>query len=71
MRGLAELTLIGYRIRWVRKRHGFSILELSQRSDVDEAAIDRLERGQCDIDIIRLSRIIRALDTTAGDILEV
>lgn len=64
-----DYTLIGSRIRSARNAKGFTQENLAEKLDVSIAFLSRVERGNVEINLKRLSQICALLDVSEGDIL--
>ncbi len=53
-------------IREIRKRAGFTQVQLSEATDIDQASISRMENGKQGISLAHLQRISRALEVELG-----
>ena len=63
-------TLLGMRIRNLRKKRGLSQEELASRSNLHTTYIGQVERGQKSVTIKNLEKIANALDYDLSDIFE-
>jgi len=63
------LKSVGDRIRLERQKRGFSQEELAFKAGLDRTYVGSVERGERNISLINLERIMRALDLTAADAL--
>ena len=64
------LKSIGDKIRLIRKEQGYSQEELAFKAELDRTYLGSVERGERNISVINLERIMRALDLTAADALK-
>lgn len=56
--------MVGKRVRRLREERGWSMGELSRRSDVPTSTISRFERGKTDLGTSSFLKITRALRTS-------
>lgn len=63
------LSLVGARIREVRKQKGISIENLANTSGMDYSQLARMELGQVNFTISYLFRVAEALGVTPRDLL--
>ena len=61
------LKSIGDRIRVIRQERGYSQEELAYKAGLDRTYVGSVERGERNISLINLERIMRALDLSAAD----
>ena len=62
-------TLLGSRIKAVRKKRGMSQEQLAEKLDTTRGYISRVERGSVNIGVDRLMEFCTSLDVTAMDLL--
>ncbi len=61
-------TLLGMRIRNLRKKRGWSQEELASRANLHTTYIGQVERGQKSVTVRNLERIVNALEYDISDI---
>ena len=61
------ITLVGNRIRDLRKEQGMTQLDLATKSDIDERQVQRLERGHTSATLKTLLKISKGLGVTIFD----
>ncbi len=61
------LRSVGDKIRVIRQERGYSQEELAFKAGLDRTYVGSVERGERNISLINLERIMRALDLTAAD----
>lgn len=64
------LKSVGDKIRVIRQERGYSQEELAFKAGLDRTYVGSVERGERNISLINLERIMRALDLTAADALK-
>ena len=64
------LTLLGARIREVRKTRGLNQEEVGERADLHRNEIGVIERGETNITFVNLLRVCRALRITPAELLQ-
>jgi len=64
------LKLVGEQIRYIRKARGLTQESLAERSDLSFSYISDVERGERNISMASLEKIIVALDVTPGEIFD-
>ncbi len=65
----AALTLLGKRIRQLRKDRGWSQEALAEAADLHENYISRLETGEQEPGFFVILKLCRAFETTPGELL--
>lgn len=61
------LQMIGIRIKQVRKKKGLTQEELAEKAGINASYMGTVERGERNISIETLEKIIRGLDMTPSD----
>lgn len=61
--------IVGQRIRKLREKKGWSQEKLAEHADLDRTYIGRIERGEKNIGLENLVRIVKTLGTTAATLL--
>ena len=61
---------IGHRLRQRREAHGWTQAELARRCDLHRAYIGFVERGERNVSLINLRRIVRVLRVRLSDLLK-
>ena len=56
--------IIGERIRQLRNERGWSQKELAHIADINRTYVGELERGEKNVTIVSLSKVVSALETT-------
>ncbi|TCK59853.1 helix-turn-helix domain-containing protein [Seleniivibrio woodruffii] len=64
------LTMLGNRIRELRKKKGLSQEKLAQRSNISPKYVGEIERGEVNISVSVLTELANALDTTVAELME-
>lgn len=64
-----DYTIIGERIKRARKEKNMTQEKLAEQIGVSIAFLSRIERGNSQVNIKRLSQICKILDLTEGEIL--
>lgn len=64
-KGVYDFSLL----REFRKKHGFSIADISEKSGVSKAVISKIERNKCSAEIDTIYRLARVFGMSASDIL--
>lgn len=64
------LTIVGERIRYLRKNRGLTQEQLGEKVDLPQSYIGGIERGQKNISMETLERIIKALEVEPSVIFE-
>ncbi|MCX6926217.1 MAG: helix-turn-helix transcriptional regulator [Verrucomicrobia bacterium] len=59
---------LGENIRAQRKRHGFSQEKLAEKAELHPVYVGRVERGEVNVSIDSLMRIVRALRVSLQDL---
>ncbi|OBA06002.1 hypothetical protein A9P44_03525 [Paenibacillus polymyxa] len=62
------LTIVGERIRYLRKNRGLTQEQLGEKVDLPQSYIGGIERGEKNISLNTLERIIIALEVDANDV---
>ncbi|MFI8713231.1 helix-turn-helix domain-containing protein [Brevibacillus brevis] len=62
------LKLVGEKIRYIRKARGLTQESLAERSDLSFSYISDVERGERNISLASLEKIIIALDVMPGEL---
>ncbi len=57
---------VGERVRQVRERRGLSLKDISQRTDIDEAALQQIEEGQIAPPLGTVIKLAKALEMKMG-----
>ncbi len=68
MQDIAIITTVAENVRRARRAAGLSQEELALEADVDRTYISQVERGKRNITVVVLSRLARAMRTTAADL---
>ena len=66
----AALTLLGKRIRQLRKDHGWTQEQLAEAADLHENYVSRLETGEQEPGFFVLLKLCRAFGLAPGALLE-
>ena len=64
------LAVLGRRVQYLRKEHGWSQQELAAQAGLDRAYLSTVEKGKQNITIGAAARIAAALDTTLSALIE-
>lgn len=64
-----DYGVIGERLKKARKERGLTQEQLAEKIDVSIAFLSRIERGNSQINLKRLTQICELLNVTEGDIL--
>lgn len=70
MRGDDLPAAIGQRVRRLRHAVGISQEELAERADLHRNYVGSVERGERDIGITALARLVRALEVSLAEFFE-
>ncbi|HZF78744.1 MAG TPA: helix-turn-helix transcriptional regulator [Rubrivivax sp.] len=63
-----SLVALGLAIRTLRLAKGLSQEELADRASLDRSYMSSIERGVQNAGMVSILRVVRALDTTAGQL---
>lgn len=64
-----DYEIMGERLKKARKEIGYTQVEVAEKLDVSVAYLSRIERGDSEINLKRLSQICEILDTSIAEIL--
>lgn len=64
------MSALGRAVRLRRRERGLTRAELAERASLSPRYLSELEAGRANISVVKLSRVARALDTTASELLE-
>jgi transcriptional regulator with XRE-family HTH domain len=65
----AAPTLLGARVRQLRRRRGMTVEELARAVDVDKAHVSRIENNRKQPSVAMLAQLAKALGTSIGHLL--
>lgn len=65
----APATLLGARVRQLRRRRGLTVEELARAVDVDKAHVSRIENNHKAPSVAMLAQLAKALNTSIGHLL--
>ena len=66
----ATLAMLGKRLRNAREAKGFSQRELARRCGVHRTYVGAVERGECNITILTLRKLVRTLGLTLEEVFD-
>ncbi|MBO3287201.1 helix-turn-helix transcriptional regulator [Paenibacillus sp. FSL M8-0228] len=67
---MSELkTIIGYKIREIRRARSLSQEQLGEKVDMSQSYIGEIERGEVNVSLETLDKLTRALDVTMLELL--
>jgi transcriptional regulator with XRE-family HTH domain len=64
------LLFVARRIRTLRKRSGFTQVELANKSEIARETLSKIERGNWEVGLIILARIAKALGVSLAEFFE-